>query len=97
MALQENLSRTYRSRITPGRFGNHFNEREKPDALGRMPATPLEIQKAMNGEFNLSPQQPAANPSGRRERVSEWELLKLAREQRQVEARKARNCGNDHR
>lgn len=86
MASQENLSRAYPLRITPGRFGNHFNEREKPDALGRTPATPLEIQRAMNGDFNLPPQQPAANLRGRSERVfSEWELLKLAREQRKRE------------
>src|ERR1035437_2667306 len=95
----EDLRMTYRSEITPSRFGTHFRERPQPDALGRTPATPLEIQRAIKGEFNLPPQQLAANPSGRRERVvTEWEFLKLAREQRQTEARKARSCGNykDH-
>lgn len=98
MASQENLSRTYRLIIAPSRFGNHFNEREKPDALGRMQATPLEIQKAMSGEFNLSSQQPIANPSVQRERmIPEWKLLKQAREQRKKAARLRRSCGNGRR
>lgn len=98
MALKEDLNKTYRSIITPNRFGSHFNEREKPDALGRMKATLLEIQRAISGEFNLSPQQPATNPERLNERVlSEWRLLKQAREQRQAKAKKARNYGGGHR
>lgn len=92
---QEDLRITYLSKIAPSRFGNHFNERPQPDALGRTPATPLEIQRAMNGEFNLPPQQPAANPRGRRERVvPEYERLRQERERRKREARLRRNCGN---
>lgn len=96
MASQENLSRIYPLKITPGRFGNHFNERQKPDALGKTPATPLEIQRAINGEFNHPPQQPVTNPRRRNESViSEWELLKQVREQGKKEARLRRSCGND--
>lgn len=31
----------------------NFNPRPEPDILGRRDATPLEIIKAMNGEFNF--------------------------------------------
>ncbi|MCL5019100.1 MAG: hypothetical protein M1426_01295 [Patescibacteria group bacterium] len=92
---QEDLRRAYPSRITPDMFGRHFNERPQPDALGRTPATPLEIQKATRGEFEILPPQPAANPRGRRERVvPEYERLRQERERRKREARLRRNCGN---
>lgn len=58
MASHEDLKRTYFPKITPKIFGNHFNERPQPDALGRTPATPLEIQRAIRGEFYLPPQPP---------------------------------------
>jgi hypothetical protein len=85
---QENLKTTYPLKITTGRFGWHFNERPQPDALGRLPATPLEILRAMRGEFNLSFQQPTDNPREQRGRPApEYKHLKQAREQRKKEAR----------
>ena len=42
MASPEDLRRIY----SPTIFGNHFNKRPAPDALGRAPATPLDIQRA---------------------------------------------------
>lgn len=33
------------------KIGQHYNPRPEPDALGRRIATPVEIQKAMNGEL----------------------------------------------
>ena len=93
--MLEDLRRTYSLKITASRFGSHFNERPQPNALGRTPATPLEIQKAMRGEFSFSFQQPAINPRERREKVvPEYERLRREREQRQKEARKQRNRKN---
>lgn len=51
MASQEDLRNVYSRKATPRMFGGHFNERPQPDALGRLKATPLEIQRAMMGEF----------------------------------------------
>ena len=33
------------------KMGQNLNPRPQPDALGRRPATPLEIQQAMKGNF----------------------------------------------
>lgn len=33
------------------KIGQNLNPRPKPDALGRRPATPLEIQQAINGTY----------------------------------------------
>ena len=49
-SIDEKLLRTHSQDLTPGRFGDHFNPAPKPDALGRMPATPLQIQRVINGE-----------------------------------------------
>jgi hypothetical protein len=49
----------------------------------------------MRGEVEILPPQPAIHSKVRGEKtVSEWELLKRAREQRKKEARIRRNCGN---
>lgn len=57
--------------------------------------TPTRTLRAMSGELNPPPQQPAANPRGRRERVvPEYERLKLEREQRKLDARLERSRGN---
>ncbi|MBI3984313.1 MAG: hypothetical protein HY344_00005 [Candidatus Levybacteria bacterium] len=63
-SLDESLRRTYgnQSHVTPERFGNHFNPAPKRDALGRRPATPLEVEKAVQGEFAPS-LPPSANAS----------------------------------
>lgn len=49
-SVDEKLLRAHSQDLTPGRFGNHFNPAPKPDALGRIPATPVQIQRAINGE-----------------------------------------------
>jgi hypothetical protein len=92
MASQEDLRKAYPSKITPSIFGRHFNERPQPDALGRSPATPLDVLRAVRGEFNLSTsQQPHLSLNPRKERVDpEWEKLKLEREQRKKAARAAK-------
>jgi hypothetical protein len=96
MASQEDLRKIYPSRITPGIFGNHFNERPRPDAFGRTPATPLEVERAINGEFNQPLPQSNAITSGlpKEKTPSEWQMLKQARERRKREERLRRNKGN---
>jgi len=39
-------------------YGSSFNPRPEPDAFGRRDATPLERQRAINGEFNLPEDKP---------------------------------------
>jgi hypothetical protein len=96
MASQEDLRKTYPSRITPGIFGNHFNERPQPDVFGRTPATPLEIERVIRGEFNpILPQPAYATTRGNCEKKpSQWQLLKQEREKRLREERLRRNKGN---
>ena len=90
MASQEDLRRIY----SPAVFGSHFNERPAPDALGRRPATPLDIQRAMRGELQPHPQ-PPIRPSGRRDRIiPEYERLERERAARKRAAKKERNQGN---
>lgn len=55
MALSEDLRRVY-SKDT-SYFGSAFNPRPEPDAFGRRDATPLEVIRATNGEFNLPKEQ----------------------------------------
>lgn len=97
MALPENLNRIYSSRVTPNRFGHHFNERPQPDTFGRRPATPLEIQQAMIGEFNQSPQIPILPYQGKHKKriIPEYELLRQARQKRKIEARSRKSHGNN--
>jgi len=54
--------------------------------------TPDIILRAMRGEFNLPPKQPSTRAEGPNQRVlSEWELLKLKREQGKLEAKLERS------
>lgn len=95
MASQEDLRKIYPSKITPNIFGKHFNERPRPDVFGRAQATPLEIQRAMQGEFNAPIEEPSPNPRGRSEKnPTDWQLLKQQREQRKKEERQRRCRGN---
>ena len=57
MALKDELLKAYdrQPHATPGVFGNNFNLAPKPDPLGRRPATPLEIQRARQGELLIDP------------------------------------------
>lgn len=52
------------------KMGQHYNPRPEPDALGRRLATPLEIQKALNGELaqeeRVTYQKPKRHKSYRR-------------------------------
>lgn len=80
MASQEDLKRAYPISST---IGNHFNERPKPDVFGRTDATPLEVERTING-LNHFPEQP----------VPQWELREQARRQRKQDAKKRRNHRN---
>ncbi|OGH08281.1 MAG: hypothetical protein A2171_00480 [Candidatus Levybacteria bacterium RBG_13_35_9] len=49
-SIDEQLQKKYQPDLKPSRFGHHFNSTPQPDALGRAPATPLQILRAINGE-----------------------------------------------
>lgn len=63
MASLESLLKVHSKRTSY--FGSSFNPAPERDALGRRPASPLEVIKAINGEFNL-PKQAVIYRKGRR-------------------------------
>jgi len=53
VASPKELSDTYKSVATPSRFGPRYQPSPEADVFGRRTATPLEVQRVLDGEYSL--------------------------------------------
>lgn len=84
MGSSERLFAKYKP-VTPSKFGPHYSPRPEADVFGRRTASPLEVQRALEGTFDTENASPTI-PNG----VSNREKRRMERAER-IAAKRLRN------